>query len=79
MQMNVSTGYKPEAQTTIPSKSIHKKKKIKIKTIIMHLLDKSISQLVHGPLSEQAAFKSRILITVLRMEYHTLHYQTPPL
>lgn len=29
--MNMSTGYKPEAQTTIPSKSIHKKKKKKKK------------------------------------------------
>lgn len=28
MQMNMSTGYKPEAQTTNPSKSIHKKRKL---------------------------------------------------
>lgn len=33
MQMNASTGYRPEVQTTIPSKSIRKeKKKKKIKS-----------------------------------------------
>lgn len=51
MQMNMSTpAIKPEVQTTIPSKSIHKKEEKKNAPT-------QIYQLVQGPLSEQAAVK----------------------
>lgn len=64
MQINLSTDYKREVHTTIPSKSNRKKKdkqkgqKNNNKTKqrkLMHLLQ-SIGQLVHGYFSEQAAF-----------------------
>lgn len=81
MQMNMSTGYKPEVQTTIPSKSIHVERKNKTKNIYIYIrtYSKSISQLVHSPFSEQAAFKVGHWSQFLRMEYQTLHYQMPPL
>lgn len=43
-----------------------------------HLLE-SIRKLVHHSLWAGSFFKSQILITVLRTEYHSLHYQMPPL
>lgn len=68
---------KPEVQTTIPSKSIHKKEKKQNKTN-PPTQNLSVNLCTVRSLSRQL-FKSWTLITVLRMEYQTLHYQTPPL
>lgn len=62
-----------------PSIRRRKTKQKNIYIFIYAPTQKSISQLVHSPFSEQAAFKVGHWSQFLRMEYQTLHYQTPPL
>lgn len=63
MQMNMSTGYQPEVQTTIPSKSIRKEKKIK--SAPTQNYRSTCAQSFHWA----GSVKRWTLITVLSMEY----------
>lgn len=82
--MNMSTGYKTWSPNYDTIK-IHLLGKKNARTHAgahtnthSHLLE-SIRKLVHHSLWAGSFFKSQILITVLRTEYHSLHYQMPPL